>query len=83
VLLPHAVVEEKALYPAVDRPLRATGGGTRTMSIDHEEIGERIEHLAATVDEPLSAETRAAVAEALAQLEAIVRLHFRLVPAMR
>lgn len=77
VLLPHAGVEEEALYPAVDGLLRATGGGTRTMSIDHEEIGERIEQLAVTARGPLTPKTRAAIARTLAQLEAIVRLHFR------
>jgi quercetin dioxygenase-like cupin family protein/hemerythrin-like domain-containing protein len=77
VLLPHAAVEERALYPAVDRLLRATGGGSRTMSIDHDEIRERIEQLAGIAREPLSETTRPAVARALTQLEAIVRLHFR------
>ncbi len=77
VLLPHAGVEEQALYPAVDRLLRATGGGTRTMSIDHQEIGERIERLASMTRGPLSARERAAVRDALGELEALVRLHFR------
>lgn len=77
VLLPHAAVEEKALYPAVDRLLRATGGGTRTMSIDHQEIGERIEQLAAMAREPLTASNRDAIGRALGALEAVVRLHFR------
>ncbi len=76
-LLPHAAVEEKALYPAVDRLLRATGGATRTMSIDHQAIGERIEELAASTHEPLTPMTRTAVGRTLDALEAVVRLHFR------
>ncbi|HZD80071.1 MAG TPA: hemerythrin domain-containing protein [Actinomycetota bacterium] len=76
-LLPHAGVEEQTLYPAVDGLLRATGGGTGTMSIDHAEIGERIQALAAMVEEPLNPSARTAIVRALEQLEAIVRLHFR------
>ncbi len=77
VLLPHAEAEEKALYPAVDRLLRAAGGGTRTMSIDHEEIGRRIEQLATIARGSLTGSERAAARAALGELEAIVRLHFR------
>lgn len=76
-LLAHAAVEEVALYPAVDRLLRATGGGTRTMSIDHQAIGEEIERLAALAGQPASPEARAAIARILGSLEALLRLHFR------
>ncbi|MFN8234300.1 MAG: hemerythrin domain-containing protein [Actinomycetota bacterium] len=74
-LLPHAEAEERILYPAVDRLLRATGGGTRTMSIDHREIGERIEALAARAGSSLAPPDRAQIARSLVALEAIVRLH--------
>jgi len=77
VLLPHAELEERTLYPTVDRILRATGGGTRTMSIDHQEIGERIQRIASTARGPLASTERAALGAALGELEAIVRLHFR------
>ena len=76
-LLPHAAIEEKSLYPAVDRLLRATGGATRTMSIDHQEIGERVGQLTAMARQPLTPATRSAIATALSALEAVVRLHFR------
>jgi quercetin dioxygenase-like cupin family protein/hemerythrin-like domain-containing protein len=77
VLLPHAAIEENSLYPAVDRLLRATGGATRTMSIDHQEIGQRVERLTAMPRQPLTPATRSAIAAALGALEAVVRLHFR------
>ena len=76
-LLPHAAIEEESLYPAVDRLLRATGGGTRTMSIDHQEIGQRVERLTAMVRQPLTPATRSAIAAALGVLDAVVRLHLR------
>lgn len=76
-LLSHAAVEEIALYPAVDRLLRATDGGTRTMSIDHQAIGEEIERLAALAGQPATPEARAAITRVLGSLEAVLRLHFR------
>ncbi len=76
-LVPHAAVEERTLYPAVDRLLRATGGATRTMTIDHQEIGERIEQLSAMAREPMTPSTRGAIGRDLGALEAVVRLHFR------
>lgn len=76
-LLPHAAAEEAALYPAVDRVLRSTGGATATMSVDHRDIGERIHELADLARSPLSAEVRARIERALVALEAVVRLHFR------
>ncbi|GIV00643.1 MAG: hypothetical protein KatS3mg014_2258 [Actinomycetota bacterium] len=74
VLLPHAGAEEAALYPAVERVLRATGGGTRTMSEDHRAIGELIEELGELAGrEPAP---RRALQRALDRLAALVRVHF-------
>lgn len=75
-LLAHADAEERALYPVVDRLLRATGGATRTMSIDHRAIGDLVAYLRArssSLDDPRA---RAEVGDTLRRLEAIVRLHF-------
>ncbi len=76
-LLPHAAAEEASLYPAVDRVLRATGGATATMSVDHRAIGDRVRELADLAAAPPSAEVRDRLERALVALEALVRLHFR------
>lgn len=74
VLLPHAQAEDAALYPAVEGVLRATGGGTRTMSEDHRAIGGLIEELAALAErEPAP---RRSLQRTLDRLAALVRVHF-------
>ena len=44
-ILAHAAIEEATVYPAADELLRALGGGTRTMALEHELIGARIAEL--------------------------------------
>ncbi len=74
VLLPHAGAEDAALYPAVERVLRAVGGATRTMSEDHRAIGALIEELAElAAREPAP---RRALQRTLDRLAALVRVHF-------
>jgi quercetin dioxygenase-like cupin family protein/hemerythrin-like domain-containing protein len=76
VLLPHAGVEESALYPVVDAVLRAVGGGTRTMSVDHRAIGTLIDDLAAAADRTPNAATRREIQRLLDAIVALVRVHF-------
>jgi len=80
-LLPHAVGEEKALYPAVDPLIKAYGKATATMSVDHEFIEGSIRRIVQAVQEWAQAEeaekaTRFATLRDLAlQLEAVLTLH--------
>ncbi|MFA5890299.1 MAG: hemerythrin domain-containing protein [Actinomycetota bacterium] len=75
-LLPHARAEEELLYPAVEKVLRAVGGATRTMQIDHRAITERIDRLAALAAEAPSPAVREEAARALIGLEALLGVHF-------
>ncbi|HXF74355.1 MAG TPA: hemerythrin domain-containing protein [Actinomycetota bacterium] len=75
VLLPHAGAEDGALYPAVERLLRATGGATRTMSEDHRAIAALIEELAALAGREEI--PRRDLQRALDRLAGLVRVHFR------
>lgn len=73
-LLPHAHVEEAALYPAVDRLLQATGGATTTMAVDRRAIAERVHALAAAgVREPV---VRHDVRRLLHELHVLLQVHF-------
>jgi len=74
-ILPHAEAEEKALYPEVDSLLRATGGATATMSMDHREIRRLVEELA-TAQARAGGVEREVARRLLYSLEAILRLHF-------
>ncbi len=80
-LLPHAVGEERHLYPAVDPLIKARGVATATMSVDHEYIEEYIRQIAAAAQAlaEASAAERAAVAERLSRLalrlEALLEVH--------
>ena len=74
-ILPHAEAEEKALYPEVDSLLRAAGGATATMSMDHREIGRLVEELAAAQARAGGVD-REGARRLLYSLEAILRLHF-------
>lgn len=47
-LLPHAVGEERHLYPAVDPLIKTYGKATATMSVDHEFIGTYIRQIEET-----------------------------------
>lgn len=71
-LLPHAGVEDAALYPAVDRLLRAVGGATRTMSVDHRAIADRVEQLRRARD----AGDRPGIRRLLHELHALLQVHF-------
>ncbi len=82
-LLPHAIGEERHLYPVVDPLIKAHGSATATMSIDHEVITgyvREIEQLAkasAAADAGQRPEIIARMARIGLQLEAVFRLHLR------
>lgn len=68
-LLPHAAAEEAVLYPAVERVLRARGGATSTMTLDHAEIARLTESLSKATPEA------AEIPGLLHSLRALVLLH--------
>lgn len=80
-LLPHAIGEERHLYPAVDPLVKAHGSATATMSVDHEhiegyirEIGQTVDALAtATPDERTKLQRR--LREIVLRLDAVLRVH--------
>jgi len=78
--IPHALVEDETLYPAIQRIMRS-GDATRTMSRDHIEIARLTRELGDlgvrlanedTVEEVLARELR----RVLYGLYALVRVHF-------
>lgn len=73
-LLPHAAAEERLVYPAVEGVLRARGGTTNSMALDH----RRIEALATDLAQAAAARNadRMDVARLLQALSAVVSLHF-------
>ncbi len=76
-ILVHAGVEEATIYPAADKLLRALGGATGTMVLEHELIGARVaelENLAAA--DRYDGATRAEPRRSLIGLEAVLRGHF-------
>jgi quercetin dioxygenase-like cupin family protein len=75
-LLPHAQEEERSVYPAAEKLLRAIGGATRTMSIDHRFIGEMVEELEGVRAGPLSGAERDHARRLLYGLQALLRVHF-------
>ncbi|MGH7775779.1 MAG: hemerythrin domain-containing protein [Candidatus Dormibacterales bacterium] len=75
-LMPHASEEERSVYPAAEKILRAVGGVTRTMEIDHRFIGEMVDGLEGASRRPLGAEEREHVRRLLYGLEAMLRVHF-------
>ena len=75
-LLPHAQEEERSVYPAVERLLRAVGGATRTMSIDHRFIGEMVEELEGVSSGPLSDAERDHARRLLYGLKTLLEVHF-------
>lgn len=77
VLLPHAGAEDEALYPVVDRLLRALGGTTRTMSLDHRAVASMIDDLTALADAEPTERTRRDAQRVLDGLDALVRVHFQ------
>ncbi len=76
-LLPHAAEEERSVYPAAEQILRAAGGATRTMSIDHRFIGEMVEALEGVSRGPLSDSEREHARRLLYGLKAVLEVHFR------
>ncbi|GBC85634.1 hypothetical protein HRbin11_02084 [bacterium HR11] len=78
-LLPHAVGEERALYPAVEGLLKAWGQATATMIVDHEFIRRSIQALEALAERLRTTSDVAAlwgeVETQLLQLSAVLRLH--------
>lgn len=75
-LLPHAREEETSVYPAAEKLLRAAGGATRTMSIDHRFVAELVERLEDVARSPLSASDREQVRRLLYGLQTLLEVHF-------
>ena len=75
-LLPHAAEEERSVYPAAEKVLRAVGGATRTMSIDHRFIGAMVEELAGLSTGALSAADRERARRLLYGLQTLLEVHF-------
>jgi quercetin dioxygenase-like cupin family protein/hemerythrin-like domain-containing protein len=76
-ILAHAGVEETTVYPAAGKLLRALGGATGTMVLEHELIGAAVaelEELAAA--DRYDAATRSELRRSLIGLEAVLRGHF-------
>lgn len=75
-LLPHAREEERSVYPAAEKVIRAIGGATRTMSIDHRFIGEMVEELDNLSAGPFTEPDRERARRLLYGLQALLRVHF-------
>ena len=75
-LLPHAREEEVSVYPAAEKVLRAVGGATRTMSIDHRFVGEMVEELSDLGEGPLSRAKKERIRRLLYGLQALLQVHF-------
>lgn len=76
-VLAHAQVEEATVYPAAERLLRALGGATDTMTLEHEQIRARVQDLEHIADERRYSEAaRGRLARSLEALEALLRAHF-------
>lgn len=80
-LLPHAVGEERHLYPAVDPLIKAHGKATATMSVDHEFIENYIRQIGEAAeawrdaDESRRGEVESRLRRLALQLEAVLLLH--------
>lgn len=76
-ILAHAGIEETTVYPAAERLLRARGGATRTMVLEHELIAARVAELEGlTAADRYDGPTRADLRRSLISLEAVLRGHF-------
>lgn len=75
-LVPHAVAEDRVLYPAVDRIVGAVGA-TWSMRRDHVELGRLIDRLAAlrAGDDSRGRTHQADLRQVLYAIEGLVRLH--------
>jgi quercetin dioxygenase-like cupin family protein/iron-sulfur cluster repair protein YtfE (RIC family) len=76
-LLAHAAEEERSIYPAVERVLRAAGGATETMKIDHGRIAELTSELEEIVQSSLDEEWRTPLRQRLHSLAALLEVHLR------
>ncbi len=76
-LLPHAALEEEALYPAVEGILRTVGGATRTMVEDHRAVEALAQELGVLAGGPAAPGTRRAIQRTLEVLAALLEVHFR------
>jgi iron-sulfur cluster repair protein YtfE (RIC family) len=78
-LIPHAMAEDAALYPVVQKAMGAPRA-TATMSRDHVEVGKLTAELATAMasmkSDPLAAETARELRRTLHGLHALVRVHF-------
>ena len=80
-LLPHAIGEEKHLYPAVEPLIMAHGRATATMSVDHEFIADYIRRIGeaaaawAQADEAGRPALQRQLQHLALQLEAVLRVH--------
>ncbi len=80
-LLPHAVGEERSLYPAVEPLVKSYGQATATMSIDHEFIAGYIHSIEETVKalqeagEGVRPALERKLRDQALQLEALLRVH--------
>jgi hemerythrin-like domain-containing protein len=72
-LIPHAVSEDKALYPLVARYMGSTGA-TDMMSYEHEQVGALTQQLGKLMTEAKLNES--ALRSVLYSLHALVLLHF-------
>lgn len=75
-LLPHAREEEVSVYPAAEKLLRAAGGSTRTMSIDHRFVGELVDRLQGVAHSSLSGSDREQLRRLLYGLQTLLEVHF-------
>lgn len=75
-LLPHASEEEVSVYPAAEKLLRAAGGATRTMSIDHRFVGELVDRLEGVAGSRLSESEREHLRRLLYGLQTLLEVHF-------
>lgn len=76
-VLAHAGVEEQTVYPAAERLLRALGGATRTMALEHELIAARVDTIGRLAAEPrYDRGTRDELRQSLTALQAVLDGHF-------
>jgi quercetin dioxygenase-like cupin family protein/iron-sulfur cluster repair protein YtfE (RIC family) len=75
-LLPHAKEEEVSVYPAAEKVLRAVGGATRTMSIDHRFVSQMVEELSGLSEGLLSSMNKERIRRLLYGLQALLQVHF-------
>ena len=75
-LLPHAREEEASVYPAAEKLLRAVGGATRSMSIDHRFVGQMVDDLGSLGEGVLSSESKESIRRLLYGLQALLQVHF-------